>query len=404
MSGKLLSWRKSFGRLTCAGGVLLASCAPALAQQARPVAPIAPPPKFLGSLSCNASMCHGGAGLERQQYQIWSKLDYHTKARATLTMPRSDRFAEVLKLGPATKADRCITCHDPWQNLPAASKGPNVHAGDLVSCETCHGAAEPWIRNHTRPDYSHADRVAAGLRDLKNLYVRANTCVACHQNVDSDLLKAGHPELVFELDGQSVAEPKHWREKRDGVGPQSWLVGQAVALRESSWQLERESAPHDSLAPRWAGLAWLVDKAAAAEGVATSPKHTWPPTREDARAMREWADRFAQDAAAADWSADKIWKHLTALADTQNDFTAAATPQPVRARAAERLVLALDRLLFALNSKTSLPKSHERLNELFAAVQSLPDFDGAKFSQHLKELQQTLAQEKAASALRAAAP
>ena len=52
----------------------------------------------------------------------------------------------------------------------------------------------------------------------------------------------------------------------------------------------------------------------------------------------------------------------------------------------------------------SLPKSHERLNELFAAVQSLPDFDGAKFSQHLKELQQTLAQEKAASALRAAAP
>ncbi len=404
MRGKLLSWRRSWGGSKVLTTALWTVASLLVAQEARPPAALNPLPKFLGSASCNASMCHGGGGPEREQFQIWSKLDHHTKARATLVLPRSERFAEALKLGDATKAERCTTCHDPWQNLADALKGPLVKPVDLVSCETCHGAAEPWIRSHTRPDYSHADRVATGLRDLKNLYVRANACVACHQNVDSDLLKAGHPELIFELDGQSVAEPKHWREKRDWVGPQSWLVGQAVALRESSWQLERESALHENLAPRWAGLAWLMQQAAAVEGAAAPPTSSERPTRAAARAMRDWADRFAQDAAAADWSSEKVWKHLTAFAGTQGDFANVATPNAVRARAAERLVLALDRLLLALNGKTALPKSHQRLDELFKEVQALPDFDGAKFAQHLKELQQALVQEKAAPGLRAATP
>ena len=65
------------------------------------------------------------------------------------------------------------------------------------------------------------DRTAAGMRDLQNLYVRANICVACHQNVDADILKAGHPELIFELDGKSVAEPKHWSAEKNGNGAQS---------------------------------------------------------------------------------------------------------------------------------------------------------------------------------------
>ena len=78
------------------------------------------------------------------------------------------------------------------------------------------------------------DRVLAGLRDLKHLYVRANSCVACHQTVEPALLAAGHPELLFELDGQAVAEPKHWREKGDWHGPKAWLVGQAVVVAGAS--------------------------------------------------------------------------------------------------------------------------------------------------------------------------
>ena len=80
--------------------------------------------------------------------------------------------------------------------------------------------ARAFIARHLRAEFLEhvapldADRTAAGLRDLKSLYVRANTCVACHQTVDSPLLKAGHPELTFELDGQSASQPRHWREGR----------------------------------------------------------------------------------------------------------------------------------------------------------------------------------------------
>src|SRR6185503_16716196 len=87
-----------------------------------------------------------------------------------------------------------------------------------VSCESCHGAAEPWLRGHTRPDWTYATRVGAGMRDLKRFYVRANTCVACHQNVDGDIAAAGHPELFFELNTQSTNEPKHWH---DPVGTEA---------------------------------------------------------------------------------------------------------------------------------------------------------------------------------------
>ncbi len=73
-------------------------------------------------------------------------------------------------------------------------------------------------------------RVTAGMRDLRSFYVRANTCVACHQTLDSDIIKAGHPELTFELDGQSVPEPKHWRDDDPSSALRAWLVGQAVAL------------------------------------------------------------------------------------------------------------------------------------------------------------------------------
>ena len=78
---------------------------------------------------------------------------------------------------------RCTVCHAPFAGVPTAQRIGPLDRGDGVSCETCHGPAEPWIRAHTRTakdGYTHSDKVAAGLRDLRNPYVRANTCVACH--------------------------------------------------------------------------------------------------------------------------------------------------------------------------------------------------------------------------------
>src|SRR6202035_1430341 len=168
--------------------------------------------RFVGSAGCKSSSCHGGAGEKRNQYIIWSQQDFHTRSYAILTNARSARIADTLRLpAAAQESNRCTVCHSPFQSVAPARLMPTAHQDEGVSCETCHSAAGSWLRGHTRKDWNYAMRVTAGMRDLKSFYVRANTCVACHQNLDSDILKAGHPELMFELDRQSVAEPKHWR-------------------------------------------------------------------------------------------------------------------------------------------------------------------------------------------------
>src|SRR5437899_4190985 len=59
------------------------------------------PPAFLGSLSCSSSSCHGGAATNKDQYLIWSRQDFHSRAYATLTTARSKRLAEVLRINDA---------------------------------------------------------------------------------------------------------------------------------------------------------------------------------------------------------------------------------------------------------------------------------------------------------------
>src|ERR1700736_1324693 len=209
--------------------------------------------QFVGAAGCKSSSCHGGAGEKRSQYLTWAQQDFHTRAYAVLVNARSARMAETLGLSSAQTSSRCTICHSPFQAVAATQLAPTAHIDEGVSCESCHNAAGSWLRGHTRTDWTYAIRVTAGMRDLRNFYVRANTCVACHQNIDRDLLKAGHPELTFELDGQSIAEPKHWTDA-PGTGAKLWLVGQAVALRELSWALSNDSTPEPETLSKWYGL------------------------------------------------------------------------------------------------------------------------------------------------------
>src|SRR5690606_19705103 len=84
-------------------------------------------------------------------------------------------------------------------------------------------------------------------------------CVACHQNIAPELISVGrHPRLIFELDGQTAAQPRHWTESPDNTPAQAWLVGQAVALREISHALRTGNADPSADAPRWSALHWLL--------------------------------------------------------------------------------------------------------------------------------------------------
>jgi hypothetical protein len=335
------------------------------------------PAKFLGAQSCSSTSCHGGGGTGQNQFLVWSLKDFHSqRPAATLATARSKQIAEALEIKDPTADARCTTCHAPLNSVPENLRGEDFKVSDGVSCESCHGAAGNWIRAHTRKDFTRADRAAAGMRDLQNLYVRANTCVACHQNVDDKILAAGHPELIFELDGQSAAEPKHWSAAKNGNGAQAWLVGQAVALREMSWQISHDSNPDAKLIARRAALVWLLQMVSAVDSSYHSS--ALMDVRQDAPITPQWADKFARTVA-DNWNIENTRRALKWLSLTGQAFQNISNE--LAARRAERLVLALDRLTAAENNH----KADAELNRLFKLAQSVPDFDPKQFAAELEK-------------------
>jgi len=352
--------------------------------------------KFVGAAGCKSSSCHGGAGEKRSQYLTWSQKDFHTGGYAILTTARSARMAETLRLPPAQESNRCTVCHSPFQSVEPARLTPTAHSDEGVSCESCHGAAKSWLRGHTRKDWTYAMRVTAGMRDLRSFYVRANTCVACHQNVDVDILKAGHPELIFELDRQTVDEPKHWRDDDPSSGLRAWLVGQAVALREMSWALSKSETPDPTEINRWKGLAWLLAKATAQQG--SLPLIDQPGATTSLSIFttaQGQADLLARRAAQLQVSNDFARQPLRTLAATDSEFVVSKqTSLDLLYSRARRLVLALDRLSVALSSEPPGAAKNPALTKLFEDIRSRSDFQAPRFVEHLRNFRATIEQSK----------
>jgi hypothetical protein len=356
--------------------------------------------QFVGVAGCKSSSCHGGAGEKRNQYLTWLQKDFHARSYAILTNARSARIAETLGLSTsaptptpaAQESNRCTVCHSPFQSVAPARLLPTGHPDEGVSCESCHSAAESWLRGHTRKDWNYAMRVTAGMRDLKSFYVRANTCVACHQNIDSDILKAGHPELTFELDGQSVAEPKHWRDDDPSSGLRAWLVGQAVALREMSWALSKNERPDADATAKWKGLAWLLAKATARQTnlpVIDQPTGTTSPAV--FISAQEQADLLARRAAESRLSNDFAQQLLRALAATDSEFVVSnEISHDLLFRRGQRLVLALDRLSNAVSSEAPGTAKNPALTQLFEDLRSRADFQAPQFVEHLRNFRATI--------------
>jgi hypothetical protein len=339
--------------------------------------------RFVGAVGCQSSMCHGGASPSRDQFTIWSREDFHSRAYATLVTARSVRIAESLGLVSATESAHCTTCHAPFADLPPGHLASTANVTEGVSCESCHNGAAAWLRGHTRPDWTYADRIHAGMRDLRSAYVRAETCVACHQVIDPALVKAGHPELIFELDGQTASEPRHWMEKADWFGPKAWLVGQAVALREISTDLHSEYPVE--LVPQQKALVWLMKQMPLANA------EQLPDDRLAAVAF--WADQFAQMISERPWTSETTLQTLAALAATSSSFMDNSVPLPERELRAERLVLGLDRLFKSLHPEPSAP-GHAELSALFAAVQDRDQFNPQTFSSLLQKFAEVVTPKK----------
>ena len=341
--------------------------------------------RFVGAIGCQSSSCHGGAGEKRSQYITWSRQDFHTRAYTILLDARSARIAETVGAGEAQSSARCTICHSPFQATAPVRLASGARPDEGVSCENCHGAGGGWLRGHTRPDWTYAMRVSAGMHDLRNLYVRANACVACHQNVDHDILKAGHPTLVFELDSQSVNEPKHWKDEDSWAGARAWLTGQAVALREAAWRSRTDTDAAPDMQETSLALAWLLARITLTEP--DLPKVVEPATS-DLEPLQKEADDLARRASNWNPTIDSAQTMLRALVDTDSEFNAGKDQSPqsgfYRAR---RLVLAIDRLSNALNQNRSVPlKLDNELNVLRQDVAAVGNFEGPRFAEHLRAL------------------
>jgi hypothetical protein len=205
-------------------------------------------PRWMGVANCAAMGCHHANGPrskpERSEYSIWAAHDKHARAFLVLYETRSQRMVEILdpdsKL-PATETTRCLKCHLSGGGDPEpAHFGERFQRGDGVGCESCHGKAENWLPRHYQDEFrqlSWEAKERQGLVNLKDVVRRAETCVQCHvgkegQEVNHDLIAAGHPRLNFEFSAFHSVYPKHWtREDYPDFEVRAWEVGQVVAAK-----------------------------------------------------------------------------------------------------------------------------------------------------------------------------
>ena len=199
---------------------------------------------YVGPGSCSAVACHGairpvaGARILQTEYSTWVSQDRHARATEVLGNMVSQRMGRILGIGTPLQSQKCLACHS--LDVPASARGRNF-ASEGVSCEACHGPATGWLGYHVTREAKHEESVKRGMYDTKDLVRRTEKCLTCHLGtsekfVDHEMIAAGHPDLVFELEAFSAAMPRHWKETTDTDATRpvrTFAVGQLVHLRAS---------------------------------------------------------------------------------------------------------------------------------------------------------------------------
>jgi hypothetical protein len=411
--------------------------------------------QYVGPGPCAAANCHGNPEPSRvydvpqNEFSVWFHSDRHRRAAEALFDERSQLIARNLRLAqPAHRSARCLDCHslNPARRVQAVP----LELADGISCESCHGPAGGWLARHNEAGWTRGDSVAGGMTDLGDLRARARLCLGCHQGepgrqVDHEMLAAGHPELVFELDNYTESLPPHWlpfaerrsaapADRRDTHGLAAWAVGQAEAFRQGlrllghrasseTWpefaELACDTCHHDlstgrwrqlrgyrqraglpSWSPaRWAVLRHLVAAAAPDERAAldadierlaaqvarlnTPPERLAASCAETAERLERVLPRLASAAVGPKAAADL----LGALARDRDYLEAADRAS------AEQAALALQSLLAHLETRQPALRRGPlpaRMRALFAELDDPYRFDRQRFSALLAELEMEL--------------
>lgn len=245
---------------------LVASCLIAPALAAPPVLPHYARERSLGVASCASSLCHGSietwkdARVQQNEYVIWSRSDRHARAYRTLLSERSVDIARRLGLKePAHQAAVCLDCHA--HNVAPERRVAGFMLSDGVTCESCHGPGERWLKSHVEPGAKSQANIARGMYPTEDNLARAKLCLSCHLGnpqklVTHRIMAAGHPRLSFEIDTFTNILPAHYDRGHDAApgasqwhGVRAWAIGQAVAAEELLNLLADPKRGRDGLFP-----------------------------------------------------------------------------------------------------------------------------------------------------------
>ena len=217
---------------------------------------------ILGSLNCSSTACHGrqpdysSRPRLREEFSRWLQSDPHARAKETLASEEYEAILVRISRRDNGQIDqqvqaRCATCHDPLGMTASDTSHSSFEHG--IGCESCHGNAEKWLARHYERDVERSELLSLGMIDTKNLQTRGRLCASCHvgseeQDVNHDMIAAGHPPLRFELAAYHDLIPhKHWDDSREQLEKrefqvQLWAAGQQASAQASLEVLEARCA------------------------------------------------------------------------------------------------------------------------------------------------------------------
>ena len=165
---------------------------------------------------------------------------------------------------------------------------------------------------------------------------------------------------------------------------------EAAALREVTAQMIKQKTSGSistKTFDQWQALLWILAKSGSGQDLAQTSTNAAASTN-SLRQLHELADKLALRASAITVQSNFVMDTLLSLARTSGDFIAEKNYTELCFRA-ERLVLALDRLLLS-SSPEQRSRLDSHLNQLFRAVQNRQAIDPAGFAAQLRSFESAL--------------